>query len=238
MTSGIGPVEESGPFDAFDPSEASGPCEGAGPSEASRPRTGAASCQGAGPAREFSPAEGSGHPAPKSGRRIPRPNSPSPRARSRLIAVLALAAALTTTLLAAPLHEGRPTAVPPWPLSVTQLTYTGLREPPDPRTHSFTFRLRATLAAGPPTTLTRLTQPYDGLTMSISPTTPLTLRTGTPRTLTLHVAVRHCTGLPQGVELPFVNVTLRNMRGTQNPSYILGADYAQDLSSSLRAICL
>ncbi|WP_369238135.1 hypothetical protein AB5J56_33335 [Streptomyces sp. R21] len=226
MTSGIGPVEESGPFDAFDPSEASGPREGAAPR------------QGAGPAREFSPVEGSRYPAPKSGRRIPRPNSPSPRARSRLLAVLALAAALTTTLLAVPLHDGRPTVPPPWPLSVTQLTYTGLREPPDPRTHSFTFRLRATLAAGPPTTLSHLAQPYDGLAMSISPTTPLTLRTGTPRTLTLHVAVRHCTGLPQGVELPFLNVTLRNMRGTQNPSYILGADYAQDLSSSLRAICM
>jgi len=208
MTSGIGPVEESGPFEPF------GPAGGSGPQA------------------------GSGHPTPKSGRQIHGSNSPPPRARSRLLAVIALAAALTTVLLAAPLHDGRPTVPPPWPLSVTQLTYSGLREPPDPRTSSFTFRLRATLAAGPPTTLTRLAQPYDGLTMSISPATPLTLRTGTPRTLTLHVTVRHCTGLPQGVELPFLNVTLRNMRGTQNPSYILGADYAQDLASSLRAICM
>jgi hypothetical protein len=191
----------------------------------------------AGPSGEIGPPHTSGHPARKPGREIPGFNSPPPSARSRLLGTLALAAALTATLLATPLHDGHPTTPPPWPLSVTQLTYTGLREPPDAYTRTFTFRVRATLDAGPPTTVTRLTQPYEGLTMSISPHTPLTLHTGTPRTLNLQVLVRHCTGLPQGVELPFLNVTLRNMRGTQNPSYILGAHYARDLSSSLRAIC-
>lgn len=164
-----------------------------------------------------------------------------PWARPRLRAALTvtgLAAALTATLFTAPLDDARQAAFTPWPLSVTELTYTGLRRPPDPRTRTFTFRLRALLDAGPPTTLTRLAQPYDGLTMSTSPATPLTLKAGKPRTLTLLVAVRHCTGLPQGVELPFLNVTLRNTRGTQNPSYILGAAYAQDLSASLHTLCM
>ncbi|MFI7400002.1 hypothetical protein ACIBW9_05830 [Streptomyces sp. NPDC049541] len=160
-----------------------------------------------------------------------------PRPRAALT-VTGLAAALTATLFTAPLDDARQAAFTPWPLSVTELTYTGLREPPDPRTRTFTFRLRALLDAGPPTTLTRLAQPYDGLTMSTSPATPLTLKAGKPRTLTLQVAVRHCTGLPQSVELPFLNVTLRNTRGTQNPSYILGAAYAQDLSASLRTLCM
>ncbi|GAA2507742.1 hypothetical protein [Streptomyces longisporus] len=169
-----------------------------------------------------------------SGRQLPWGR---PRLRAALT-VTGLAAALTATLFTAPLDDARQAAFTPWPLSVTELTYTGLREPPDPRTRTFTFRLRALLDAGPPTTLTRLAQPYDGLTMSTSPATPLTLRAGKPRTLTLLVAVRHCTGLPQGVELPFLNVTLRNTRGTQNPSYILGAAYAQDLSASLRTLCM
>jgi len=187
MTSGIGPVEESGP-------------EARDTGEASRP-----------PAR--------------------------PRVRAA-VTVTGLAAVLTATLFTSPLGDSRQATFTPWPLSVTQLTYTGLREPPDPRTRTFAFRLRASLDSGPPTTLTRLAQPYDGLTMNISPATPLTLKAGKPRTLTLLVAVRHCTGLPQGVELPFLNVTLRNTRGTQNPSYILGAAYAQDLSASLRTLCM
>ncbi|MFF4499155.1 Tat pathway signal sequence domain protein [Streptomyces sp. NPDC001401] len=167
-------------------------------------------------------------------------NSPSGHSRSRLRApamVAATTVALTAGLLTTPLGDAPRTAPAPWPLSVTQLTYTGLRKPPDPHTRTFAFRLQASLAAGPPTTLTRLTQPYDGLTMNVTPATPLTLKTGKPRNLTLVVAVHHCTGLPQGVELPLLNVTLRNMRGTQNPSYILGAAYAQDLSTSLHAIC-
>ncbi|MET7702617.1 hypothetical protein [Streptomyces sp. NPDC005485] len=225
MTSGIGPVEESDPGQEFGPAPGPGPDRESG----ADPRSG--------PGREFGPADRTGHPALTLGRQIFAPDLPLPKARSRLLATLALAAALTIPLTATPLRDDRPSTPAPWPLGVTQLTYTGLREPPDPYTRTFTFRVRASLDAGPPTTLTRLAQPYDGLTMSISPQTPLTLRTGTPRTLTLRVAVQHCTGLPQGVELPFLNVTLRNMRGTQNPSYILGSHYARDLSSSLRAIC-
>lgn len=231
MISGIGPVEESGPDQGSGPDQEFGADREAGADQDAGPR------QKPGPDRRFGPAHKPGNPVLTLGRQILAPSHPPSQARSRLLGALALAAALTVTLTATPLRDGRPITPAPWPLSVTQLTYTGLREPPDPRTRTFTFHVRASLDAGPPTTLTRLAQPYDGLTMTINPHTPLTLRTGTPRTLTLQVAVRHCTGLPQGVELPFLNVTLRNMRGTQNPSYILGSHYARDLSSSLRAIC-
>ena len=59
---------------------------------------------------------------------------------------------------------------------------------------------------------------------------------GRLRTLTLLVTLRQCAGLPQGVRLPFVNVTLRNARGTLNPSRILGAASTQDLATPLRTL--
>ncbi|WP_329115797.1 Tat pathway signal sequence domain protein [Streptomyces sp. NBC_01465] len=171
----------------------------------------------------------------------PPPRRPRPLLRAAL-AVGAAALALTAALSHAqhtpsPRPQPEPAPLPPRPTGVTSLTYAGTAGPPDPRSHTFTFRIRATLTQGPPTTLEQLSQPYDELTMTLEPAAPVVLHSGKTRSILLTITAHRCTGLPLDTELPYLNVTLRNMRAIENPSYILGATYAADLTKSLRAIC-
>ncbi|GAA1365237.1 hypothetical protein ACFPK5_31500 [Streptomyces beijiangensis] len=174
----------------------------------------------------------------------PPPRRPRPLLRAAL-AVGTAALALTTALSHTshtppdpqPQPQPQPRPLPPRPTGVTSLTYAGTTGTPDLRSHSFTFRIRATLTQGPPTTLEQLSQPYDELTMTLRPPAPVVLHSGMTQSITLRITARRCTGLPIGVELPFLNVTLRNTRAIENPSYILGAAYAADLTKSLRAVC-
>ncbi|MFE7114872.1 Tat pathway signal sequence domain protein [Streptomyces sp. NPDC057654] len=195
------------------------------------------------------PVEAGDGTAPADERPAPTPTGINPRrwygrgatrpVRARRTAyALTAACALAAAAGYGYLHTTRQTPLPPpRPNQVTEITYTGRVTPPDRSRRTFAYQLRITVTDGPAVTVESITQPYPGLTITTRPRPPFTLRATAHRSVTVSSTVTRCAGLPHGVELPFLDVTLRSIRAIQNQSFLLGESYARDLSSSLRAIC-
>ncbi|GGV16048.1 Tat pathway signal sequence domain protein [Streptomyces griseoflavus] len=134
--------------------------------------------------------------------------------------------------------RSEPPPVPPYPNQVTAVEYlypqvTDAESTP----RSFTFAVEVTTESGPPVTVVRISQPYAGLSVTSSPRTPFRTKSGSPRKITLTMRVTECGKVPRNAGLPFLDVTLRNTRAMQAHSFILGPQYAQDLSRALQVAC-
>ncbi|GGW89806.1 hypothetical protein GCM10010297_09180 [Streptomyces malachitofuscus] len=132
----------------------------------------------------------------------------------------------------------QPPPDPPHPSQVTAVDYlkpqaTGGGS--DPR--NFSFDVEMTLESGPPVTVVRISQPYAGLSVTSSPRTPFRTEAGAPRKITITMRVTECGKVPRNAGLPFLDVTLRNTRAIEDHSFILGSQYAQDLSRALQVAC-
>ncbi|MFI9105144.1 hypothetical protein ACIGXA_32010 [Streptomyces fildesensis] len=146
-----------------------------------------------------------------------------------IIAVIALGHAMRT-----------PEPVPdpgPWPAQVTYIAYESGHPPPMSPAGSGVFRFTVTVREGTAVTILGVTPSFEGLSAEIAPSAPLTLKQGTTRHITIKMTVRKCAGLPLDVDLPFLDVTLRNTRAIQNQSFIFGGGYPRDLSAFLHRIC-
>ncbi|WP_416978458.1 Tat pathway signal sequence domain protein [Streptomyces sp. T028] len=156
-------------------------------------------------------------------------------------------AALTAAALlagAALLHATRPdereqaTPKPPFPAQVVSVTYLGERTvPPGTRPHTLAFEVRLSVESGPPVTVTHVSQPYAGISLTSAPRAPFRTKAGSARTIVITMHVTECGKVPENVALPFIDVTLRNVRAIQGQSFILGPRYAQDLSQALQVAC-
>ncbi|MFI5807041.1 hypothetical protein [Streptomyces sp. NPDC051561] len=136
-----------------------------------------------------------------------------------------------------PHAEPRPT---PAPGLITQVTYLGLAGPLDRRNRSFSFRIRISVdedAPARPVLVEAIHQPFPSLTLHATPAPPLFVGPGTPRSTTLRIAVRTCSGVPRGVSLPALDITLRNSHRVQIMGCALGAAYAADLEGALTRLC-
>ncbi len=134
--------------------------------------------------------------------------------------------------------QGEPPPAPPYPTQVTAVEYLHPRATDvDTAARSFSFAVEVTTESGPPVTVVRISQPYAGLSVISSPRTPFRTKTGSPRKITLTMRVAECGKVPRNAGLPFLDVTLRNARAIQVHSFILGPQYAQDLSRALQVAC-
>ncbi|AZM52676.1 Tat pathway signal sequence domain protein [Streptomyces sp. WAC 01529] len=155
----------------------------------------------------------------------------------------AIAAATAVALGAAGLGlyltrpEPPPEPPPPWPSQSVSVTYTGEMSRPRAGERDFTFAVTFTQASGPPVTVRQVAQPSASLSVRTSPGPPFTVKTGTPRKLIITMHIRECGEVPRNAGLPFLEVTLRNARANERQSYILGPEYANDLSAALSAAC-
>ncbi|MEV6755535.1 Tat pathway signal sequence domain protein [Streptomyces sp. NPDC051214] len=167
-----------------------------------------------------------------------RARSPFTR-RRRTVLALAAAVIVTAAGLGLYLTRPRPPAPPPplHPSQTVSVTYRGDMTHPrtGDRTFSFTIALRQD--EGPPVSVRRITQPSAALSVTVAPHTPFTVKTGSPRTARITMHIRECGKVQRNAGLPFLVVTLRNVRAMQLQAFILGERYAKDLSRALTAAC-
>ncbi|MCX4761224.1 Tat pathway signal sequence domain protein [Streptomyces sp. NBC_01275] len=136
-------------------------------------------------------------------------------------------------------HDPQPAALaPPFPSQVVDVTYLGGHTvPPGAPPRTFAFEVLLEVDSGPPVTVTRMAQPYAGLSVTSAPRAPFRTTAGSARTIVVTMHVTECGTVPANAGLPFLDVTLRNARAIQVHSYILGPNYAQDLSDALQVAC-
>lgn len=171
----------------------------------------------------------------------PAAKAPSATRRRPLLAL-----AMTAALLAGGGYlvatRPDPPALPPpevpYPAQTVAFAFLSARTTPRPAPpRSFSFAVRMTVLEGPPVTVHRVTQPYDGLALTESPRAPFRTKAGSPREIMITMHVTDCGTVPKDAGLPFLNVTLRNIRAIQVQSFILGSRYAQHLSHALKVAC-
>ncbi|MEU6392567.1 hypothetical protein [Streptomyces sp. NPDC046939] len=168
------------------------------------------------------------------------PRSETPRLRERWAAVPVRRRRATLLLVACAAALGvlpvlRPTPAAttpsPWPAQATTVRYDG----PAPENGAFRFTLR--VSTGSPVSVRQLRAGLPELGAATTPRLPLTVRPGEPRTVTVWLAVYACTGLPRGIDLPQLDMDLRNERARQRHSFLFGGAFARDLWAFLRANC-
>jgi antitoxin (DNA-binding transcriptional repressor) of toxin-antitoxin stability system len=128
---------------------------------------------------------------------------------------------------------------PPFPSQVTDVSYLDavVTPPGDTGARSFSFAVLVSVRSGPPVTVTHIGQPYAGLSVTSEPRPPFRTKAGSAQKIVITMHVKECTEVPESATLPFLNVTLRNVRTIQAHSFILGPRYAQDLSHALQVAC-
>ncbi|MFF8636375.1 Tat pathway signal sequence domain protein [Streptomyces pilosus] len=158
------------------------------------------------------------------------------RAVTGALLVVAVLVAGGSLYLTRPRSE--PPPAPPFPSQVTAVAYlypqaTDVNTAP----RGFTFAVEVTAEFGSPVTVVAISQPYAGLSVTSSPRTPFRTKPGSPRKITLTLRVTECGKVPRNAGLPFLDVTLRNTRAMEAHSFILGPQYARDLSRALQVAC-
>jgi hypothetical protein len=170
-----------------------------------------------------------------------RPLRPRPPLTRRRRATLALCAAAVIGAAGLTLHltRPRPPEPPPplYPSQTVSVAYEGGMTHPRPGDRVFSFTVRLTQDSGPPVSVRRIAQPSAALSLTTAPHAPFTLKSGSPRTARITMHIRECAKVPRNAGLPFLEVTLRNVRAIQTQSFILGSTYAKDLSEALTAAC-
>ena len=158
-------------------------------------------------------------------------------------AVLAAVGALSLALATvgdAPRHRPQPqqTRGPvPWPAQITDVRYAGMAPGNDPRSSRFAFLLSFVDRDADAVTIHHIDQPYAGLYVTTEDPLPISVPPGETRIVRVLADVRDCSGTPARDELPFVDVTLSNLRAIQTQSEILGGSYADDLSREIDERC-
>ncbi|GAA1944290.1 hypothetical protein GCM10009837_82930 [Streptomyces durmitorensis] len=167
-----------------------------------------------------------------------RPRPPLTRHRRTALA-LAIAAVVGAAGLSLYLTRPRPPAPPPppYPSQTVSVTYKGDMTRPEAGDRTFSFTVGLGQDSGPPVSVRRIGQPSAALSVTVAPHTPFTVKSGSPRTARISMHIRECGNVPRNAGLPFLDVTLRNVRAKQTQSFILGSAYAKDLSEALTAAC-
>ena len=137
------------------------------------------------------------------------------------------------------LYVTRPAPPPPppapWPAQSVLMTYRGAT--PAGPDGGLGFTVAVTNSSSTPVTVERISQTSKALWVTTRPATPFTVRTGKPRSVLVVIHVVDCRKVARNAGFPFLDTKLRNVRATQEQSYILGDRYARDLSKALNAAC-
>ena len=122
----------------------------------------------------------------------------------------------------------------PYPVQSTSVTFVRVLDVDADRR---TFRVELRARTDDPVLIQRVTQDYSALDMTLTPSQAVKVAPGSPSRLWLHARVLSCRGLPTAARLPFLQVTLRNARTTQDLSFIPGDHYARSLTRAFRTVC-
>ncbi|MEY9877834.1 hypothetical protein ABH931_007358 [Streptacidiphilus sp. MAP12-33] len=155
----------------------------------------------------------------------------SPKRRLALVGIgllVAVSAALARYLT---LPQPAPPAPTPWPALRSTVTYDGLGTHPD----EFVISVRDDDAAA--VTVTQIHFEYSGLTLRTEPSLPVEVQPGQSRRIRLIATATDCSHIPVNDELPFIDVTFRNIRAMGQESEILGDRYTADLHHAMTAAC-
>ncbi|MEV0209838.1 hypothetical protein AB0H97_32025 [Streptomyces sp. NPDC050788] len=207
---------------------------------------------GVGPVEPVEPTEARPGHAPGTHRAAPPPDvigadSPRPTDRWRKLpprvritaltaAVTALAAAAVWLLPPSPSAPKREEPATPWPATTTAFRYTGVADNPSAgATRDFHFEV--SVHDGPPVTVSHINAAPGGLRTRTTPPMSFTVRAGSAHRITVRITVADCSALPVYVNLPFLDVTLRNKHAIQHYSFIFGNRYSRDLSGLLHTAC-
>ncbi|MFE1952894.1 hypothetical protein ACFW9D_20790 [Streptomyces sp. NPDC059524] len=155
----------------------------------------------------------------------------TPRTRRTITAGLALGAAVTALLLLRPPHSDPAAASSPYPTQTTYLHYQGR----GPAKHTYRFLLR--VESGSPVTVSRLRLPFAEFGTRTTPRLPLTVNAGDTAPLTVEIRVRHCPSPPRTIDLPHLDLTLRNQRALQQHSFLFGGAFPHALARELSTAC-
>ncbi len=162
-------------------------------------------------------------------------------ARRRLALTLAPAALLVLGFLVADLTRPQPPAPAPtaWPAEHAAVTYDGYdgmsADDPSGRTAGFLVSVRNQDAAT--LTVVQVTVAYRGLTLRTAPRLPLAVQPGQTVHIQLIATATDCSRIPMDDELPFIDVTFRNIRAIGQESEILGDRYTSDLHRAMTVAC-
>jgi hypothetical protein len=163
---------------------------------------------------------------------------PAHTRRVTLGAVAALAVTGALLLLPARSATAPPEpALPPWPVDVTEFSYAGVAHRATTAAPVATFRFDVSVRDGPPVTVFDITAGFTGLRARTLPNASITVHARTTRRIALEVSVSDCSGLPLNPDLPFLDVTLRNMRAIQDHSFIFDGAFSRDLSQLIGTVC-
>ncbi|MFE7777344.1 Tat pathway signal sequence domain protein [Streptomyces sp. NPDC057445] len=157
------------------------------------------------------------------------------RHRRTLTAVLALSAVGAGAFW---LYATRPRPDPgPWPAQVVSVSYEGATGALGRTDGTLRFSVLVTTGQGPPVTVESIRQPSGALGLTASPSPPFAVKAGSARSVSIVIKVGDCGMAPRNAALPFLDVTLRNLRAKQDQSFILGDRYARDLARVVTDYC-
>ncbi|MFJ9521521.1 hypothetical protein ACIRPK_25105 [Kitasatospora sp. NPDC101801] len=120
---------------------------------------------------------------------------------------------------------------------MTAFDYSGPARDAVPGGHDFALRVSFSVSGTQPVDLLELRQGYPGLTVAARRGLPYSVMPGQSAPLDVEYTVVDCAAAPPDAGLPYLDVTLRNVRAIQTLSQILGDRYAADLSRNLHIAC-
>ncbi|MGI5351646.1 hypothetical protein ACQEU8_26210 [Streptomyces sp. CA-250714] len=151
---------------------------------------------------------------------------------------LLLAGAAVCLLLAGPGETAPPSRTErhkvPYPVHSTRISFVRIT---DVDAEKRTFRVELRAVTKDPVLVRRVTQEYEALTMKLSPARAVTVQPGQAEPVWVKARVTSCGQLPVQARLPFLDVTLRNARASQDLSFIPGDRYARALTRAFRTVC-
>jgi hypothetical protein len=160
-------------------------------------------------------------------------------ARRRIALLLGASSALVLALFAAYLTRHQTPSPTPtaWPAEHAAVRYEGLLPVDDPsgRTADFLISVRNQDASF--LTVSQISFAYHGLTLRTDPRLPVSVSPGQTVHIQLITTASDCSHIPVDDELPFIDVTFRNMRAIGQESEILGDRYTSDLHREMTAAC-
>jgi hypothetical protein len=107
----------------------------------------------------------------------------------------------------------------------------------DPTGRSADFLISVRNEDEVPVTVVRVLVGYRGLTLRTDPRLPLPVQPGQTVHIQLITTATDCSRIPENDELPFIDVTFRNIRAIGQESEILGDRYTLALHRAMTAAC-
>jgi hypothetical protein len=134
-----------------------------------------------------------------------------------------------------PQHQ--PPAATDWPALHAAVAYEGTLPAGDPAGRTADFLIAVRNQDDASMTVVQILFAYRGLTLRTDPRLPVAVQPGQTVHIQLITTATDCSQIPGDDELPFIDVTFRNIRAIGQESEILGDRYTADLHRAMTTAC-